>query len=344
MKNFRKTLFLIALLAGMSFLLAACDQFGGGPNTIGDIKKRGHLKCGIAQNLAGFAYADSSGEFKGFDVDFCRSVAAALNVDVKFTPLSAKERFPALQSGEVDVLFRNTTWTMSRDVKLGLEFAGVNYYDGQGFMVRKKSKIKSAKQLNGATVCLNTGTTTEQNLADYFRANNMKFKPVLFEKSDEVRTAYEAGRCDVHTTDASGLAAQRSAMKDPSTHVILPEIISKEPLGPAVRHGDNKWGDVIRWVLNATVVAEEKGITMGNADAMAADSTDPEVQRLLGKSGSLGTDLGLDEQWALRAIKKSGNYGEIFERNVGQATPLALERALNQLWSKGGLLYAPPVR
>lgn len=313
-------------------------------DTLSDIKKRKFLKCGVAQQLAGFAYADNQGKFNGFDVDFCRALAAALNVDVKFTATSAKERFPALQSGEVDVLYRNTTWTLSRDVKLGFDFAGVNYYDGQGFMVRKSSGIKSAKELDGATVCVNTGTTTELNLADYFRSNGMKYKPVLYEKAEEVRTAYEAGRCDVHTTDASGLAAQRSAMKDPKAHVILPEIISKEPLGPAVRHGDNKWGDIVSWVLNASIVAEEKGITQANVEKFAASSKDPEAHRLLGKTGSMGDDLGLDAKWAVRAIKVVGNYGEIFERNIGKATPLALERGQNQLWSKGGILYSPPVR
>ena len=313
-------------------------------DTLSDMRSRGFLKCGIAQNLAGFAFADAQGRFQGFDVDFCRALAAAVGVDVRFFPTSAKERFPALQSGEVDVLFRNTTWTMSRDTKLGFEFAGVNYYDGQGFMVRKNSGIKSAKELDGATVCVNTGTTTELNLADYFRANGMSYKPVLYEKADEVRNAYEAGRCDVHTTDASGLAAQRSAMKNPAAHMILPEIISKEPLGPAVRHGDNRWGDVVRWVLNAIIVAEEKGITQANVERVAGTTKDPETQRLLGVTGSMGPDTGLDKSWASRAIKARGNYGEIFERNIGKNTPLGLARGLNQLWSKGGILYAPPVR
>jgi len=323
-----------ALLLPVSSLMAG---------TLEDVKSRGELKCGIAQQLPGFAYANEKGEFSGFDVDFCRGLAAAVGVKVKFVALSAKERFPALQSGEVDVLYRNTTWTFSRDVNLGFDFVGVNYYDGQGFMVRKKTKIKTAKKLKGATVCVNTGTTTELNLADYFRANNMKYKAVLFEKAEEVRKAYEAGRCDVHTTDASGLAAQRSAMADPKSHVILPEIISKEPLGPAVRHGDNKWGDVVRWVLNAHIVAEEKGITMKNVGKMAS-SQDPEVQRMLGATGSLGADLGLSADFAANAIKAVGNYGEIFERNVGAKTPLALSRGQNALWSNGGLLYAPPFR
>lgn len=311
--------------------------------TLDDVKKRGWLQCGVSQNLAGFAYADSQGKWNGFDVDFCRGLAAAIGVDVKFTGTSAKERFPALQSGEVDVLYRNTTWTFSRDTKLGFDFAGVNYYDGQGFMVRKSMGIKSARKLDGATVCVNTGTTTELNLADYFRASGMKYKPVLYEKADDVRLAYEAGRCDVHTTDASGLAAQRSAMKVPSEHMILPEIISKEPLGPATRHGDNQWRDVVAWVLNAHIVAEEMGITQANVRSMVDSTADPEAQRMLGKTGSLWQDAGLESDAAVKAIAAVGNYGEIFERNVGANTPLALERGLNQLWSKGGILYAPPM-
>ncbi len=312
--------------------------------TLKSIKDRGALKCGITQALAGFAFADKQGKWKGFDVDFCRALAAALGVEVKFIPTSAKERFPALQSGEVDVLFRNTTWTVSRDTRLGFDFAGVNYYDGQGFMVRKNSGIKSAKDLDGATVCVNAGTTTELNLGDYFRSNGMKYKAVVYETGTEVRQAYEAGRCDAHTTDASGLAAQRTAMKDPGAHIILPEIISKEPLGPVVRHGDNQWGDMVAWLLNATIVAEEKGITQANVERVRNSSKDPEVQRLLGKTGSVAKDLGYDSDWAVKAIKAVGNYGEIFERNIGKNTPLALARGLNQLWSKGGILYAPPVR
>jgi general L-amino acid transport system substrate-binding protein len=312
--------------------------------TLDDVKKKGWLQCGIAQNLAGFAYTDAQGQFKGFDVDFCRGLAAAIGVDVKFTATTAKERFPALQSGEVDVLFRNTTWTMSRDTKLGFDFVGVNYYDGQGFMVRKTLGIKSAKELGGATVCVNTGTTTELNLADFFRGNGMSYKAVKYEKADDVRLAYEAGRCDVHTTDASGLAAQRSAMTDPSAHMILPEIISKEPLGPTVRHGDNQWGDVVRWLLNTLIIAEEKGVTQSNVDQVAGSTEDPDTQRTLGTTGSLWDDMGLDQKSPIRAIKAVGNYGEIFERNIGKATPLALDRGLNQLWTKGGILYAPPVR
>ena len=333
----------VALAVSAALLLGAWagSALGG---TLDDVKARGHLQCGIAQNLAGFGYADAQGNYLGFDVDFCRGLAAAIGVSVKFTPLSAKERFPALQSGEVDVLYRNTTWTMNRDTKLGFDFAGVNYYDGQGFIVRKSLGVKSAKQLNGASICIQTGTTTELNVADYFRANNMKYKPVLYEKSDDARLAYEAGRCDSYTTDASGLAAHRGAMKDPKEHIILPEIISKEPLGPATRHGDNNWTDVVRWVLNAHVIAEEKGLTMANVKGMAGSSEDPDVQRLLGKNGSLWTDVGLKDDAALNAIAAVGNYGEIFERNVGVNTPLALERGQNALWSNGGLQYAPPAR
>jgi general L-amino acid transport system substrate-binding protein len=312
--------------------------------TLDDVKARGELKCGVGQQLPGFAFADSQGNFRGFDVDFCRATAAAIGVKVKFFPLSAKERFPALQSGEVDVLWRNTTWTFSRDVNLGFDFAGVNYYDGQGFMVRKSLGVKNAKELDGATVCMNAGTTTELNLATYFRAHKMKFEPVLFEKSEEVRQAYEAGRCDIYTTDASGMAAQRSAMKNPGEHVILPEIISKEPLGPVTRQGDSQWNDVVRWVLNALIIAEELGVTQSNAQSMGDNSTDPTVRGLLGKSGTYGEDLGLTNAWALNAIKAVGNYGEIFERNIGKNTPLGLERGLNALWTDGGLQYAPPIR
>ncbi|MCZ6842320.1 MAG: amino acid ABC transporter substrate-binding protein [SAR324 cluster bacterium] len=335
----------ICIIAAVFALVAVgSGQALAASPTLDSIKSRGALKCGITTALAGFAFADKRGVWRGFDVDFCRALAAALGVKVKFIPTNAKERFPALQSGEVDVLFRNTTWTLSRDTRLGFDFAGVNYYDGQGFMVRKNSGIKSAKDLDGATVCVNAGTTTELNLGDYFRSNGMKYKAVVYETGTEVRQAYEAGRCDVHTTDASGLAAQRSAMKVPGDHIILPEIISKEPLGPAVRHGDNEWGDIVRWVLNAIIIAEEKGLTQGNVSRMAISTKDPEVQRLLGKTGSVGDDLGLDPDWALKAIRKIGNYGEVFERNIGKKTPLALARGLNQLWSKGGILYAPPVR
>jgi general L-amino acid transport system substrate-binding protein len=263
---------------------------------------------------------------------------------VKYIPLTAKERFTALQSGEVDMLARNTTWTLSRDTGLGFDFAGVNYYDGQGFMVRKSLGVKSAKELNGASVCVQTGTTTELNLTDFFRTNSMELKPVVFEKSEEARTAYDEGRCDAYTTDASGLAAERSVLKQPDDHIILPEIISKEPLGPLVRHGDNEWGDVVRWSLNAMVIAEEFGITSENVDKIKAESTNPEIRRMLGVEGDMGQQLKVNPDWAYQIIKQVGNYGESFERNVGEKTPLHLARGLNQLWSKGGLLYAPPIR
>lgn len=272
------------------------------------------------------------------------SAAIFGNADkVKYTPLTSKERFTALQSGEVDVLARNTTWTFTRDVKLGLEFIGSNYTDGQGFMVRKSLGVKSSKELDGAAVCIQTGTTTELNLADYFRANKMKFTSVVFERADEIRAGYDAGRCDVYTTDRSGLAAQRSLLSKPNDHMVLPEVISKEPLGPVIRHGDNKWGDVARWSLYALIVAEELGITSKNADQMKK-SSNPEVLRLLGVEGKQGEQLGVGADWAYNIVTQVGNYGEVYERHVGIKTPLMLERGLNQLWSKGGLLYAPPFR
>lgn len=330
----------VSSLAAVALFVATLAAAG----TLDDIKRRGHLKCGVHDSNPGFAYADAQGKFRGFDVEFCRATAAAIGVDVKFTQLTSKDRFPALQSGEVDVLYRTTTWTMSRDVKLGFDFHGVNFYDGQGFMVRKSLGVKSAKELDGASVCVATGTTTELNLADFFRRNGMKYKGVVYEKTEDVRGAYDAGRCDAYTNDRSALASQRSALKNPAEHVILPEVISKEPLGPVTRHGDNQWGDVVRWVLNVTILAEEKGITQGNVDRMRSTSKDPEVQRMLGTTGSFGQDLGLDKDWAYKAIKASGNYGEIFDRTVGPNTRIGLDRGLNQLWSKGGILYSPPLR
>ncbi len=312
--------------------------------TLEVIKKRGVLRCGVNPNTPGYASLDSKGVYQGFDTDFCRAIAAAIQVDVEFFPLTGKERFPALQSGEVDMLSRRTTWTMSRDTRLGFQFAAVTYYDGQGFIVRKNSGIKSAKELDGATVCVTTGTTTELNLADYFRKNNMQLKALTFESGDVVRSTYESGRCDAMTGDASSLAANKTIMKDPRAHIILPEIISKEPLAPLSRHGDNEFNDIIRWVINAIVIAEEKGITQANVEEMATISNDPEVQRMLGRTGSMGKDLGLDAKWALRAIKVVGNYEELFERHLGSATPLGLPRGYNRLWNKGGLLFAPPIR
>ncbi len=314
--------------------------------TLEDVKERGVLNCGVSTGIAGFSNPNDQGEWEGFDVDFCRAVAAAIFADpdkVSYTPLSPKERFTALQSGEVDLLARNTTWTLTRDVNLGFEFVGVNYYDGQGFMVRRDLGVNSALELDGASVCIQTGTTTELNLADYFRTNDMSFEPVTVDTSDQAREAYTAGRCDVYTTDASGLAAQRSSMSDPSAHKVLPEIISKEPLGPLVRHGDNQWGDINRWVLNGIVAAEELGVTSENVDEMK-NAENPEIRRLVGTEGGLGEMLGLSNDFAYNAIKMVGNYAEIFERNVGVNTPLGLERGLNAQWKDGGILYAMPFR
>ena len=314
--------------------------------TLDDVKAKGFVQCGVSQGLPGFSNPDADGNWSGLDVDLCRGIAAAIFGDgnaVKFTPLSAKERFTALQSGEVDVLSRNTTWTMSRDTQLGLNFAGVNYYDGQGFMVRTSMNINSALELSGASICTNTGTTTELNVADYFRANNMEYELVAFEKADEVVAAYDAGRCDVYTTDQSGLYAQRLKLTNPGEHKVLPEIISKEPLGPAVRQGDDQWFNIVKWVHYATINAEELGVTQANVAEMAAGDN-PEVKRLLGTEGEFGTAIGLPNDWAAKVIAAVGNYGEIFDRNVGPDTPLAISRGVNALWSKGGLQYAPPIR
>ena len=336
------------LALGLAAALAATLMFANtgftASKTLEVVKKRGVLRCGVNPNTPGYASLDSKGVYQGFDTDFCRAIAAAIQVKVQFFPLTGKERFPALQSGEVDMLSRRTTWTMSRDTRLGFQFAAVTYYDGQGFIVRKNSGIKSAKELDGATVCVTTGTTTELNLADYFRTNKMKLKALTFESGDVVRSTYEAGRCDAMTGDASSLAANKTIMKDPRAHIILPEIISKEPLAPLSRHGDNEFNDIIRWVINAIVIAEEKGITQANVEEMATISNDPEVQRMLGRTGSMGKDLGLDAKWALRAIKVAGNYEELFERHLGLETPLGLPRGYNRLWNKGGILFAPPIR
>jgi general L-amino acid transport system substrate-binding protein len=311
------------------------------------IKARGQILCGVSTGLAGFSLTDSKGEWTGLDVDVCKAVAAALLGDskkVKFVPLSAQQRFTALQAGEVDLLSRNTTITMTRDTSLGLDFTGVTYYDGQGFMVPKKLGVKSAKELKGATVCVQPGTTTELNLSDYFRANKMDFKPVVIERLEEVEQAYFSGRCDVYTADASALAATRATRaQNPDDHLILPEIISKEPLGPAVRHGDNQWADIVRWTFNAQLEAEEKGITSKNIDEMLK-SADPAIKRLLGVTPGMGKALGVDEDWVVKIIRQVGNYGEMFERNVGKNTPLKLERGLNALWTQGGLQYAAPIR
>ncbi len=312
-----------------------------------DVKARGVLKCGVSTGVPGFGFTDDSGNWQGFDPAVCQAVAAAVLGDaskVEFTPTTGKTRFTALASGEIDMLARNTTWTFSRDVDLKFTFVGVNYYDGQGFMVPKALGVTSATELDGASVCIQTGTTTELNLADYFRINNISYEPVPIETNEEARTNYLAGRCDVYTTDASGLAASRSAFDDPEAHVILPEIISKEPLGPLVRHGDDQWGDVVRWVLNALINAEEYGVNSGNIDDLKKGTDNPEVNRMLGTEGDLGSMLGLDKEWAYRAIKAGGNYGEIFDTHIGPSTPIKLERGLNAQWSQGGILYAPPMR
>jgi len=315
-------------------------------DTLADVKAKGFLQCGANTGLIGFGSPDDKGDWKGFDVDYCRAVAAAVFGDatkVKFTPLTAKERFTALQSGEVDVLVRNTTWTLSRDSQMGLIFAGVNYYDGQGFMVRKSLGISSALELSGATVCVQTGTTTELNLADYFRTNGMTFNPVVIEKSDEVVQAYESGRCDAFTTDASGLYAERLKLSNPADHIILPEIISKEPLGPVVRQGDDKWLTIVKWTHYAMLNAEELGVTSKNVDEMKG-SQNPDIKRLLGTEGAYGEPMGIGNDWAYNVIKLVGNYGEIFDRNIGPDTPLGISRGLNALWTKGGLQYGMPVR
>ena len=331
----------VAVATAATFMAGAATA-----GTLDDVKAKGFIQCGITTGLAGFAAPNDKGVWEGFDVDFCRAMSAAVFGDpdkLKYTPTTAKERFTALQSGEIDVLARNTTWTFSRDVNLGFEFVGVNYYDGQGFMVKKSLGVKSAKELDGARVCLQSGTTTELNLADYFAAQGMKYDSVLFDTADEVREAYIKDTCDVYTTDQSGLYAQRSVIADPENHVVLPEIISKEPLGPLVRHGDNNWGDIARWTLNALIIAEELGVTQANVDEMK-NSKNPSVQRLLGTSGDLGKQLGLDAAWAYNAIKGVGNYGEIFAKHLGEGTSLNIARGLNELWSKGGILYAPPAR
>ena len=321
---------------------------GAAAATLDDVKARGTLNCGVTTGLVGFAAPDANGNWDGFDVGVCRAVAAAVLGDpmaVEFVPTTGKTRFTALASGEVDMLARNTTWTFSRDVDLKFEFTGINYYDGQGFLVPKSLGVSSALDLNGATVCIQTGTTTELNLADFFRANNMEYQPVPIETNAEGQQQYLAGACDTYTTDASGLAATRAAFENPLDHVILPEIVSKEPLGPLVRHGDNEWGDVVRWTLNALIAAEEKGVTSANVAEMASAPTgNPEINRLLGTEGNLGEMLGLDSDWAVRAISAGGNYGELFAKNIGEETPVGLARGLNAQWTDGGLLYAPPFR
>jgi general L-amino acid transport system substrate-binding protein len=329
----------LAVAAGLSAQAASAQ-------TLKAIQDRGMLSCGVSQGLPGFSSPDDKGNWTGLDVDICRAIAAAIFNDpnkIKFVPLSAKDRFTALQSGEIDVLSRNTTWTISRDTSLGANFTGVTYYDGQGFLVKKSLKVNSALELNSASVCVQTGTTTEQNLADYFKGNNMKYEVIAFASADETIKAYESGRCDVFTSDVSQLYAERLKLANSAEHVVLPEVISKEPLGPMVRHGDDQWFDIVKWTLYAMVGAEELGMTQKNVDEMAK-SDKPEVKRAVGTDGNLGEQLGLTKDWLVRIVKAVGNYGESFERNVGSGSKLAISRGLNNLWSKGGIQYAPPIR
>ncbi|MBN8952162.1 MULTISPECIES: amino acid ABC transporter substrate-binding protein [unclassified Rhizobium] len=341
MKKFALSVFLGA--AALAYTAS-----GASASTLSDVKAKGFVQCGVNTGLLGFAQPDASGNWAGFDIDFCKAVASAVFGDptkVKYTPLSAKDRFTALQSGEIDVLSRNTTWTINRDTALGLKFRPVTYYDGQGFMVRKELNVKSALELSGAAICVQSGTTTELNLADYFKTNNLQYNPVVFDKLEEVNTAYDSGRCDVYTTDQSGLYALRLTLKNPDDNVVLPEIISKEPLGPAVRQGDDQWFNIVSWTAYAMVNAEEFGITQKNVDEMK-NSANPDIKRFLGaeQGSTIGTDLGLTNDWAYNIIKGVGNYGEVFDRNIGAGSPLKIARGLNALWNKGGIQYAPPVR
>ena len=339
------------LVGFASLLLVACGQGGGGAGskkskTLENTKKAGFVKCGVSEGVPGFSNADASGNWTGIDVDVCRAVAAAVLGDadkVKYTPLSAKERFTALNSGEIDILSRNTTWTLSRDADIGLTFVGVNFYDGQGFMVRKTSGINSVNDFkSGIVACTNIGTTTELNMRDFFNSKNVKYEPLGFESADEVVQAYDAGRCDTYTTDKSGLAAQRTKMKDPSEHKVLPETISKEPLGPVVRQGDNVWEDIVRWSLNTFIEAEEYGVTSSNASSLK-ESDNPAIKRLVGAEGELGAAFGLDNEWSLRIIEQVGNYGESYKKHLAD-TGIMPNRGPNQLWTKGGILYVPPAR
>lgn len=336
---------LATVVAAVGAVMAAPAHAG---KTLDAIKARGQVVCGVNTGLAGFGAADSSGKWTGLDVDVCRAVAAAVLGDgekVKYVPLNAQARFTALQSGEIDVLSRNTTFTLTRDASLGLTQTAVTYYDGQGFMVPVKSKLKSAKQLKGQTVCVQSGTTTEKNLTDYSKANGLGIKPIVFEKLEAAEGAYFAGRCVAYTTDASGLASTRNKVaKNPADHLILPELISKEPLGPMVRRGDDEWTTIVKWTIYGLLEAEEYGVTAANVDDLKTSSKDPVVGRLLGSTEDTGKLLGLDKEWLARAIKTTGNYGEIFERNVGPKSSLQLPRGLNNLWNKGGVQYAPPVR
>jgi general L-amino acid transport system substrate-binding protein len=338
------TMFGIMMLGAA--LVLALSAATSSAQTLKKVQDRGSLMCGVSQGLPGFSSPDDKGNWTGFDVDLCRAIAAAIFNDpskVKFLPLSAKDRFTALQSSEIDVLVRNSTWTSSRDASLGITFTAVNYYDGQGFMVRKSLKVNSALELNGASICVQTGTTTELNLADYFRSNNMKYEVIAFVTADETVKAYEAGRCDAFSTDVSQLYAEKLKLSNASDHVILPEIISKEPLAPAVRQGDSQWLTVVKWVQFAMLDAEELGVSSKTVDD-ALKSPQPEIKRLVGTEGAYGEQLGLTKDWVVRIVKHVGNYGEVFERNVGTGSKLGIRRGLNRLWTKGGIQYAPPIR
>ena len=339
----KKTVFVGAMTVAATLVAGAASA-----SVLDEVKARGELNCGVSTGVNGFSAPDSAGEWQGFDVAVCRAVAAAVLGDpkkVKFVSTTGQTRFTALASGEIDLLSRNTTWTFSRDTDLKFTFAGVNYYDGQGFMVNKALGVSSAKELDGSTVCIQTGTTTELNLADYFKANNMTYEPVPIETNAEAQQQYLAGACDVYTTDASGLAATRATFADPENHVVLPEIISKEPLGPLVAHGDDQWADIVRWTMNSLVAAEELGITSANIEELSKGTSNPEIDRMLGSSeDDLGAMIGLDKQWAKRAIAAGGNYGEVFAANIGESTPIGLARGLNALWTQGGLQYSPPFR
>ncbi|MCA3507432.1 MAG: amino acid ABC transporter substrate-binding protein [Rhodobacter sp.] len=329
--------------------LAAASALAGfaSADTLADIKARGELLCGTNTGLTGFAAPDANGVYQGFDVAVCKAIAAAVLGDatkVRYVPTTGETRFTALASGEVDLLVRNSTWTFTRDTDLKFDFVAVNYYDGQGFMVKKDLGVSSAKELDGATVCIQTGTTTELNLADFFKANNISYTPVTVADDSEAQRQYVAGACDAYTTDASGLAATRATLPDADNHIILPEIISKEPLGPVVRHGDNNWGDIVRWTFYALVAAEELGITSANVNEIGTSTVNPEIKRILGTEGDMGAMMGLDAEWAKRAIAANGNYGEIFAANIGESTPIGLARGLNAQWTQGGLMYAPPFR
>lgn len=335
-----------SLVAVVVATAASTPVFAQGKSTLDAVKARGQLSCGVNVGLPGFSAKDDKGNWSGLDADYCRAIAAAVLGDankVKYTATTTKERFTALNSGELDVLARNTTWTMQRDTAQGLSFVGVNFYDAQGFMVKKAAGLKSAKELDGATVCVQTGTTTELNLADFFRDNGLKYKTLVFEKADEAMTAYQGNRCDSYTTDVSGLYAERLKTQKPDDHVILPDLISKEPLGPSVRQGDSQWFTIVKWVHYVLLNAEEAGVTQKNVDEKLA-SPNADVKRILGKDGDFGKGLGLDNEWAVRVIKQVGNYGEIYERNVGAGSRLNIPRGLNRLWKDQGLHYAPPIR